>query len=306
MTTLLTQNELATMVMKEPLLLSCFVVGLSTGFQPTQRWSHRLSHSHDAFGARRLYDRPFSTTTALATATLNLPSTTEVATEPAADARQFQWFKQWYPVVPVEILDPEKPSKFTLMGMDLVIWNDGVVEGSSFQSKKKRPRGAKKTLGQWRAFVDECPHRKVPLSEGRVEDDGTLLCSGACTAIPQMGETSDFERVQRDPKSQCNSFPTTVQNGILWIWPSNDKDATLESALSPPRTSDADQDDRQDLLFIGPWNYRELPYGADYFIENVVDPGTYMWDFIWTSRYLLTIARQICSPCCSFSAVQRT
>lgn len=136
------------MVMKKPLLLSCFVVGFSTGFQPTQRRSHPLPHAQDAFGARRVNDRPFSTTTSLSTATVDLPLTTEVATEPAADARQFQWFKQWYPVVPVEILDPEKPSKFTLLGMDLVIWNDGVVEGSSFQSKKKRPRRTKKTMGQ--------------------------------------------------------------------------------------------------------------------------------------------------------------
>jgi nitrite reductase/ring-hydroxylating ferredoxin subunit len=44
---------------------------------------------------------------------------------------------------------------------------------------------------RWRAFEDRCPHRLAPLSEGRVEADGTLLCAyhawrfdggGACTA----------------------------------------------------------------------------------------------------------------------------
>lgn len=210
----------------------------------------------------------------LAVATLE-PPTTEAAVEP--NTNQFQWFKQWYPVVPVEILDVEKPSKFTLLGMDLVVWNDGKV--GTFQSKKKRPKYAKRSMGEWRAFEDACPHRKVPLSEGRVEDDGTLLCSyhawrfdgsGACTAIPQL---TNADKIMQNPKSNCNAFPTMVKNGILWVWPSNDPDAVLESAVSPPNTSAADEDD-PDALWLGPWNYRELPYGADYFIENVVDPGT--------------------------------
>lgn len=47
-----------------------------------------------------------------------------------------------------------------MKGKDLVLWRDGG--------------------GTWRAFEDACPHRLVPLSEGRIEKDGTLLCACGC------------------------------------------------------------------------------------------------------------------------------
>ena len=97
--------------------------------------------------------------------------------DPKKENGTFNWFKSWYPVVPVEILDPEVPHKFQLLGMDIVVWNDAPIEGGLFGSKKKRSKSAKRVGGQWRTFIDACPHRKVPLSEGRVEDDGSLLCS---------------------------------------------------------------------------------------------------------------------------------
>ena len=51
--------------------------------------------------------------------------------EPENEKETFNWFKAWYPVVPVEILDPEIPHKFQLLGMDLVVWNDAPVKGSA-------------------------------------------------------------------------------------------------------------------------------------------------------------------------------
>ena len=46
--------------------------------------------------------------------------------------------------------------------MDIVIWNDGPIDTESpkFQSRKDRPKGAKKLDGNWRVFIDQCPHRK--------------------------------------------------------------------------------------------------------------------------------------------------
>jgi len=194
----------------------------------------------------------------------------------------FDWFKAWYPLVPVEILDREKPHKYHLLGQDIVVWYDGPVEGGgNWGTKTKRPKGAKRSdQGMWRAFVDECPHRKVPLSEGRVEDDGTLLCSyhawkfdgsGKCISVPQVESSDELIRIKNNPKSNCNAFPTKVINGLLFVWPSTDENAILESELTPVvhRAEEADKE----RLFEGPWNFRELPYGADYFIENVVDPG---------------------------------
>ena len=48
----------------------------------------------------------------------------------------------------------------------------------------------------WHAFSDVCPHRLIPLTEGRISADGNLQCgyhgwefegSGSCVAIPQGG-----------------------------------------------------------------------------------------------------------------------
>jgi phenylpropionate dioxygenase-like ring-hydroxylating dioxygenase large terminal subunit len=67
----------------------------------------------------------------------------------------------------VHSLPEDRPWGVTVLGRELVVWKDGE--------------------GQWRVFDDSCPHRKVALSEGRKEADGTLACAyhgwrfdGAC------------------------------------------------------------------------------------------------------------------------------
>ena len=241
-------------------------------------------------------------TVSSATVTLDIPNQQQssidddviVTSELLDESKKFNWNKAWYPLVPVEILDREQPHRFELLGESIVVWNDGPVTNGLFQSKKSRSKQqAKRTMGTWRAFVDECPHRKVPLSEGRVEDDGTLLCSyhawrfdgeGSCVNIPQMDKASnEYTRMINNPKSSCNSYPTKVVDGLLFVWPSSDADAILESELTPlplPITAkDIDSNNnknKQPDIWYGDWNFRELPYGADFFIENVVDPAHVM------------------------------
>jgi phenylpropionate dioxygenase-like ring-hydroxylating dioxygenase large terminal subunit len=63
----------------------------------------------------------------------------------------YDWLRNWYPVNVLDTMDPEKPHAVTLLGLNLVAWNDGpTVDGA-------------KTLGQWRVFDDACPHRLGPL-----------------------------------------------------------------------------------------------------------------------------------------------
>lgn len=62
-------------------------------------------------------------------------------------SQEFDWFKAWYPVFPVDIFDPEKPTPLELLGMKLVVYNDGAVvnkEGKpvGFGSKLACPKGA--------------------------------------------------------------------------------------------------------------------------------------------------------------------
>jgi hypothetical protein len=34
----------------------------------------------------------------------------------------FDWKTAWYPVIPIQDLNPDTPNKITLLGMDLVVW----------------------------------------------------------------------------------------------------------------------------------------------------------------------------------------
>jgi phenylpropionate dioxygenase-like ring-hydroxylating dioxygenase large terminal subunit len=208
---------------------------------------------------------------------------------------EFNWTTSWYPLVPIEYLDSSKPHKYTLLGMDLVVWKDS-SESENFEPKKKpRKRDFIKNLitkeevkddnGQWRVFVDKCPHRLVPLSEGRVESDGSLLCSyhgwrfdgeGDCLSIPQISD-SEYTNVKENPKSKCNSFPVKIINDVLWVWADSGPNAVLQSELTPvPVMPVVDADGNpvpEESIIYNKYNFRELPYGADYFLENVVDPA---------------------------------
>ena len=114
-----------------------------------------------------------------------------------------RWQQAWYPVADLRDLDPAKPRAFTLLGQDLVLW----FERSS---------------GSWRAFADVCPHRLVPLSQGRLSADGQLECpyhgwrfngEGRCTAIPQAEEKQTIGQ-----RSHCRAYATATGQGLLFVF----------------------------------------------------------------------------------------
>lgn len=75
--------------------------------------------------------------------------------------------------------------------------------------------------GEAGALLDRCPHRNVPLSEGRVTDEGVLECgyhgwcfnvTGDCTKVPGLvGEPDHKGRT-------VTRYPTIEQDGFVWIW----------------------------------------------------------------------------------------
>jgi phenylpropionate dioxygenase-like ring-hydroxylating dioxygenase large terminal subunit len=173
----------------------------------------------------------------------------------------FQWTKQWYPVAAVEFLDPSRPHAMQLLGKDIVLWRDG--------------------SGKWRCFEDACPHRQVPLSEGRVESDGTLLCAyhawrfdseGKCVSIPQSKDKETEAKHCSNPKSCAVAYPTQERQGLLWVWPEAGSQAELESQLRTPRIIPELENDSERVVKLF-WNVRDLPYGWDLFMENVSDPA---------------------------------
>lgn len=80
------------------------------------------------------------------------PAEDNSETGPPAD--DFKWAQNWYPVAVERDIDKRLPLGVTILGKAVVVWWDrnGEVDG--------------KKSGVWRAFLDLCPHRLAPLSEG--------------------------------------------------------------------------------------------------------------------------------------------
>ena len=178
----------------------------------------------------------------------------QVCAPPMAEstAHQNNWHQRWYPVAYLEDLDRRKPAPFTLLGIDLVLWWE---PGSA----------------QWRAFADACPHRLVPLSEGRVNERGELECpyhgwsfggDGSCTAIPQA-TAEQAASACASPRSHCRAFATAEAQGLLFVFAGDpDAAASVPLPLVP-------------LLEEPGWlvqgTFRDLPMDALTLLENVLD-----------------------------------
>lgn len=184
-----------------------------------------------------------------------------------ADPNAYSWTKQWYPVAVVDVLDETKPHPTTLLGVDLVVWKDGT--------------------GKWNVFEDKCPHRLAPLSEGRVESDGTLLCAyhawrfdgeGKCTAMPQASTAEEEERIKANVRSCAFKRPTMEAQGLVWAWGESGKDAENEAMMTPPllvpEIEGIGKSGRAACGgFRNHWQVRDLPYGWNAFFENAIDPA---------------------------------
>ena len=189
-------------------------------------------------------------------------TTAEIELTKAKETEEiFQWTKQWYPVAVVKFLDPSRPHSMQLLGKNMVLWRDN--------------------QGKWNCFEDFCPHRLVPLSEGRVESDGTLLCAyhawrfnseGKCVSIPQSKDKETEAKNCANSSSCATVYPTQERQGLLWVWPESGSTALIESRLRKPRVV-PELEASPERVFQTFWYIRDLPYGWDYFMENVADPA---------------------------------
>ena len=165
------------------------------------------------------------------------------------------WSEQWWPVIYLRDLDRSRPQRFTLLEKDLVLWWDALGES-------------------WRAFEDVCPHRLVPLSEGRINDAGQLECpyhgwsfdgEGTCRHIPQMGEKARAE----SRRTECASLPTATGQGLLFVWSGTPSDA--DPAALPLVPILQEQGDGWADGWIVQDTFRDLPMDALTLLENVLD-----------------------------------
>lgn len=181
----------------------------------------------------------------------------EEETESVDQDEKFDWFSHWYALMPVCDLDKRAPHGKKILGLDVVIWWD-------------------KNDNEWKVFDDSCPHRLAPLSEGRIDQWGRLQCvyhgwcfggSGDCKFIPQA--PPDGPPVHTFQKACVAVYPSTVQNGIVWIWPNTDpKYKDILSKKKPPYIPQLD-----DPSFTFQVYNRDIPYGYEILTENLMDPA---------------------------------
>ncbi|XVF47505.1 hypothetical protein PTKIN_Ptkin03bG0114100 [Pterospermum kingtungense] len=174
-----------------------------------------------------------------------------------ASIDKFDWYSHWYPVMPLCDLDKRVPHAKKVLGLDLVVWWD-------------------RNESEWKVFDDSCPHRLAPLSEGRIDQWGRLQCvyhgwcfaaSGHCKFIPQAPPHGP--PVHTFKKACVAVYPSTVQHDILWFWPNADpqyKDIIMKK--KPPYIPELDDPSFTKLI-----GNRDIPYGYEVLMENLMDPA---------------------------------
>ncbi|TYK09954.1 Ty3/gypsy retrotransposon protein [Cucumis melo var. makuwa] len=177
----------------------------------------------------------------------------------AESERRFDWYAQWYPIMPICDLDKRVPQGKTVMGIDVVVWWDKNESG-------------------WKVFDDLCPHRLAPLSEGRIDQWGRLQCvhhgwcfngSGDCKFIPQAPAPPDGPPVHTSKRACVSVYPSVVQNDILWFWPNSDPQyKDIMAKKTPPFIPELDDPSYTKLIIS-----RDLPYGYEVLTENLMDPA---------------------------------
>ncbi|CAK0784783.1 hypothetical protein CVIRNUC_007987 [Coccomyxa viridis] len=199
---------------------------------------------------------------------------TNVQSEMSSPKPDFTWSKNWYPVAVASLLEEDKPNKVTLLGRDYVVWYGD---------------------GMWNAAKDECPHRFAALSVGRVED-GQLFCryhgwgfkggeEGRCSCNPQAVGPEAETTVLNSSRSRLQTYPSQVQQGLLWIWPESGADAWLEASAKPPVTTP----EMANTAFAGAqadFAFMENPASLQVMLENALDPShaSYVHNLVISKR----------------------
>ncbi|MEL7399329.1 MAG: aromatic ring-hydroxylating dioxygenase subunit alpha, partial [Pseudomonadota bacterium] len=126
------------------------------------------------------------------------------------------YYQRWYIACTSQELR-QKPISRTLLGVPLVL----------FRTESNSPT----------ALVDRCPHRNMPLSDGRMQrsdtGDSRLVCpyhgwqfdgKGRCKQIPGLCSLAEKER------QNAIAYPTQEQQGFIWVYLSSTADGTPTDA----------------------------------------------------------------------------
>src|SRR5690606_5143177 len=124
--------------------------------------------------------------------------------------------------------------------------------------------------GEVVALEDACPHRKLPLSMGRLHDDTiecgyhglTFDCSGACVRAPGLAHAPQ--------RAVVRSYPIAERYGLVWIWMGDPQKANPSAIMQVEHWGDPSWGvNRGDGMTVK-CNYL-------YLTDNLLDPSHVSW-----------------------------
>lgn len=164
------------------------------------------------------------------------------------------------------------------MNSDVLVKNTWYIVGLSQDFQKDVLQGqvvAERPIVMWRttagnvvAFDDRCCHKRMPLSAGKLIEDGLLQCAyhglcfdaaGACVRIPAHPDG------MIPPAAKLHKVPVMEQDGLVWVWPG---DPALAEGTHPPRTPEVVSPDWDTAVVRGPVL---VPCNSLLLIENLLD-----------------------------------
>ena len=186
--------------------------------------------------------------------------------------------RTWVPLASVYELDGNRPNKVEFLGQSYVC----------FQSSEDT----------WSLVDDACPHRLAPLSEGRIiaavnttttepSSSSSSITSkqiecayhgwafdarGQCVRIPQASEELQRRTISSNSNCHVQSYSTRICKNILfaWLWPEDCLAYLGDDWRQPEYMVSNIQEDTSTYT-------RDLPYGWDTLLENIVDPSHVPW-----------------------------
>ncbi len=123
--------------------------------------------------------------------------------------------------------------------------------------------------GELTAIADQCCHRHMPLSKGRLEGDDVRCmyhglkfnAQGRCIEVPTMQQSGD----EVPANFRVRQYPVAERHGWVWVWMGDPEKA--DKSLIPPTTG---PDDPDWFMHTG-----HLDYAAHYMMinDNLTDLG---------------------------------
>ena len=194
--------------------------------------------------------------------------------EAEKDDNKFVWTQQWYPILPASYakgLDLEtKPLAFDMLDQKLVLW--------------------KSSDNQYSVLQDTCPHRRAPLSTGKVvppdadseSSESSLACryhgweydaQGSCTKIPMQIPPSSESSSGPTSRIRVLSYPVRESGGMLWVFmdPFYLSASSTKSLPEIPVNAAVPQEELESSTLV--WIFSTWPISYLSMLENSLDPS---------------------------------